>query len=143
VETAVQTVSKTWKPKVAGRILITIGAGIPLLALIVTFPVYGLFYPSDQYLFTTGPVIILAVWLLPLVGGIYALQRRKWGLALAGSITALCYIVPFALVLVRLIKISSQSSFLPMIVLFCLLLLITLLAIPATTFIIMSKNEFE
>jgi phosphotransferase system glucose/maltose/N-acetylglucosamine-specific IIC component len=124
-------------------ILITIGVGIPLLALIVTFPVYGLFYPSDQYLFTTGPVIILAVWALPLIGGIYALRRKKWGLVLAGSITALCYIVPFAIVLEDLIGKISQSSFIPMIILFCLLLLITIAAIPATAFIAMSKKEFE
>jgi hypothetical protein len=135
--------NKTWRPKVAGRILITIGVGIPLLALIVTFPVYGLFYPSDQYLFTTGPVIVLAVWVLPLVGGIYAMRRKKWRLALAGSIIAICYIVPFAILLVDLIGKISQSSFLPMIILFCLLLLITLAAIPATVFIVTSKSEFE
>ena len=147
MDTAVQTVQKTWRPIVAGRILITIGIGIPLLALIVTFPVYGLFYPSDQYFFTTGPVIILAVWVLPLLGGIYALRRRKWGLALAGSITALCYIVPFAYISVNLIRNwiwgHESLSMLPMTILFCLLLLITLAAIPATVFIAMSKNEFE
>ena len=82
-----------WKHKVAGIILIIIRLSIPLLALIVTFLVYGLFYPSDQYLFMSGPFIILALWVLPLAGGIYALRRRKWRLALAGSITAICYIV--------------------------------------------------
>jgi len=132
---------KIWKPKVAGIILITIGAGIPLLALVVTFPVYGLFYPSDQYAFFTLPFIILAVWLLPLAGGIYALRRRKWKLALAGSITALCYIVPFAVLSVNLIR-YYESIMLPMIILFCLFLLITLAAIPATVFIVTSKSAF-
>ena len=130
------------KPKVAGIILITIGVGIPLLALIVTFPVYGLFYPSDQYAFFTLPFIVLAVWVLPLVGGIHALRRRRWGLVIAGSVTALCYIVPFAVISVNLIR-YYESIMLPMIILFCLLLLITLAAIPATAFIIMSKIEFE
>jgi len=136
----------TWKPKVAGIILITIGAGIPLLALIVTFPVYGLFYPSDQYAFFTLPFIILAVWVLPLSGGIYAFRRRKWKLALASSITALCYIVPFAILSVNLIRNLiryNESVMLPMTILFCLLLLITLPAIPATVFIAVSKKEFE
>jgi hypothetical protein len=137
---------KTWKPKVAGIILITVGIGIPLLALIVTFPVYGLFYPSDQYAFFTGPFIILAVWVLPLAGGIYALRRKKWRLALSGSITALCYIVPFAILSVNLIRNVTkyqEPDFLPMAILFCILLLITLLAIPATVFMAMSKKEFE
>ena len=137
---------KTRKPKVAGLILVAIGAGIPLLALIVTFPVYGLFYPSDQYAFFTLPFIILAVWLLPLAGGVYALRRRRWGLALAGSITALCYIVPFTILSVNLIRNLiryNESVMLPMAILFFLLLLITLPAILATAFVIMSKSEFE
>jgi len=137
---------KTRKPRVAGLILVTIGAGIPLLALIVTFPVYGLFYPSDQYAFFTLPFIILAVWLLPLAGGVYALRRRRWGLALAGSITALCYIVPFTILSVNLIRNLiryNESVMLPMAILFFLLLLITLPAILATAFVIMSKSEFE
>ena len=133
---------RTWKLTTAGIILVTIGVGIPFLALIISFPVYGLFYPSDQYLFTTGPVIILAVWVVPLVGGIYALRRKKWGLALAGAIIALCYIVPFAILSVNLIR-YYESVMLPMIILFCLLLLITLASIPATSFIVTSKTEFE
>jgi hypothetical protein len=131
-----------WKLRVVGITLITIGASIPLLALIVTFPVYGLFYPSDQYAFFTLPFIILALWMLPLVGGIYALRRRKWGLSLAGSITALCYIVPFTIISVNLIR-TYDSLMLPMTILFCLLLLITLAGIPATIFVVMSKSEFK
>ena len=125
----------------------TIGIGIPLAALIVTFPVYGLFYPSDQYLFRTGPVIVIAVWVLPLLGGICALKRKKWKLVLTGSITAICYIVPFAYLSADLIRhhviMHYDVNFLPMVILYCLLLLLTLPAIPATAFVIISKSEFE
>ena len=34
-------------------------------------------------------IFLLIVGILPIIGGIYALQRRKWGLALAGSIAAI------------------------------------------------------
>ena len=34
-------------------------------------------------------IIVLAVGILPLIGGIFALQRKSWGVALAGSIVAL------------------------------------------------------
>ena len=136
----------TWKPKVAGIILITIGIGIPLLPLVITI-VYMLFYPPEQYLFFTLPFIILALWVLPLAGGIYALRRKKLRLVLAGSITAILYIVPFLLLSVNLTMDYAirkyDVNFLPMIVLFCLLLLITLPAIPATVFIALSKKEFE
>ena len=136
----------TWKPKVAGTILMTIGIGIPLLPLVVTI-IYMLLYPPEQYFFFTLPFIILALWVIPLTGGRYALRRKKWGLALAGSITALLYIVPFVLLSVNLtmdymIR-KYDADFLPMIILFCLLLLITLPAIPATVFIALSKKEFE
>ena len=137
---------KTWKPKAAGIILIIIGVGIPLLALIATI-VYTLFYPPDQYAFFTLPFIVLALWVLPLAGGIYALKRKKWKLVLTGSITAILYIVPFLLLSVNLIADyvmrKYDADFLPMIILFCLLLLITLPAIPATVFIALSKKEFE
>ncbi|HEY93868.1 MAG TPA: hypothetical protein G4O15_02875 [Dehalococcoidia bacterium] len=134
---------KIIKLKTAGIMLMIIGTGIPVLTLIVTFPIYGLLYPSDQYLFTTGPIIILAFWLLPLIGGIYTLQRKRWRWAITGSVTALCYIVPFVLMLVDKIKVISQSSFLPMIILFSLLLFLSLLAIPATAFLILSRSEFR
>ena len=136
----------TWKPKVAGIILLTIGVGIPLLPLVVTI-VYMLFYPPEQYFFFTLPFIILALWVLPLAGGTYTLRRKKWGLALAGSITALLYIVPFLLLSVNLIMDyvinKYDANFLPMVILFCILLLMTLCAIPATIFTIMSKSEFK
>ena len=38
------------------------------------------------------PLAILSI--LSLVGGIYAVQRRKWGLALAGSISAIFASIP-------------------------------------------------
>jgi hypothetical protein len=136
----------TWKPKAAGIILITIGIGIPLLPLVITI-VYMLFYPPEQYAFFTLPFIILALWVLTLAGGICALRRKKLRLVLAGSITAILYIVPFLFLSVNLIMDYAirkyDANFLPMTISFCLLLLITLPAIPATVFIVMSKKEFE
>jgi len=34
-------------------------------------------------------VFLLIVGIMPIIGGIYALQRKNWGLALAGSIVAI------------------------------------------------------
>ncbi|MFC2069080.1 hypothetical protein ACFLTP_08780 [Chloroflexota bacterium] len=36
-----------------------------------------------------GAIFSAILGILPLLGGIYALQRKKWGLALAGSIVAI------------------------------------------------------
>ena len=92
--------NKTWMPTAAG-VLCIISAAIRLilvLVLIIAMIVTG------EFLIFTGlgfwfPLNVMAVlWIitvplavtgvLALVGGIFALQRKRWGLALAGSIAA-------------------------------------------------------
>ena len=90
---------KTWKPVVAGILGIISGAVglIAVLGLSIAIFITGgcaipgteavpLFVPS----LLTGIAATLAVFsVLSLVGGVYALQRKIWGLALAGSIAAI------------------------------------------------------
>ena len=92
--------NKSWMPTAAG-VLCIISAAIRLilvLGLIIAMIVTG------EFLIFTGlgfwfPLNVMAVlWLitvplavtgvLALVGGIFALQRKRWGLALTGSIAA-------------------------------------------------------
>ena len=102
------TVQKTWKPIVAG-ILNIVGGALRILGSIGVIIGIMFFLPVST---TVGPgpvpefgrwlipgvmetilliaiVFLLIVGILPIIGGIYALQRRKWGLALAGSIVAI------------------------------------------------------
>lgn len=94
---------KTWMPKVAGILDIVAGA----LGIIISFvlALVGALFPylatSDPAEFHDFPAQLFAIWMigwavflivagiLAIVGGIYALRREKWGLALAGSIGAL------------------------------------------------------
>ena len=94
--------NKTWKPTVAG-ILNVITGSLMLIGSILLIIGY-LFFTSGITVIPgieaysaawVAPtvIIILAVYtfvigVLSLIGGIYALQRRKWGLALTGSIAA-------------------------------------------------------
>ena len=93
---------KTWMPPTAGILDIISGsfglfAGIILLALgtlgsgVLRFFEFGI---SD-----ISPAVILAIFsavaiplaiagILAIIGGIYTLQRKMWGLALTGSIAA-------------------------------------------------------
>ena len=76
-----------------------------------------------------GIAIIIAI-----VGGIYALRRRVWGLALAGSICAL-FCMP-----IQIYWIFASFTILGMLAGF------TILAIPgilATIFVILGKGEFK
>jgi hypothetical protein len=80
---------KTWKPTVAGVLAIIAGAlGVIIGVLFaggvgVLGGIFGMGWLSVIF----APLIILGI--IAIVGGICALGRRIWGLALAGSICAL------------------------------------------------------
>ena len=105
METAVQ---KTWKPTVAGILNIVggalriIGAIALLIGVMFFIPVAVTGGPGPvpdmsnwvipgvlSTILVIGVVFLLIVGILPIIGGIYAIQRKKWGLALAGSIIAI------------------------------------------------------
>ena len=104
------SVQKTWKPTVAGilniiaGVLSLLGAIGVIIGIIVFVSVGGAPFLADMWgdlahlgiglNFLIIILVIVAIFsaivgILPLLGGIYALQRKKWGLALAGSIAAI------------------------------------------------------
>ena len=81
---------KTWKPTTAG--ILTIVAGV--LNVIVGIVIAAVGTALQSLFFGLGwlgaigaPLIIIGI--VSIVGGIFALRRRIWGLALAGAICAL------------------------------------------------------
>jgi hypothetical protein len=91
----------TAMPTVAG-ILLLVSAGVKLLGAIGVLAA-GLFVavPSSFAGFPVGWLLVLVFVLLSIAaiavviaGGVSSLQRKRWGLALAGSIVA---ILPFSL----------------------------------------------
>jgi hypothetical protein len=86
--------NKTWKPIAAGILAIVAGE----IALILGFgffisgAVTGFITQMPIWLSTLIPVIavpLIVLGIFDLLGGIYALMRKVWGIALVGSITAL------------------------------------------------------
>jgi hypothetical protein len=80
---------KTWKPTVAGTLMIIVGVIAIFLALL-TFrrhEVLGQFLPDRRW--RVSGLFILIVAIMSITGGIFALMRNAWGVALAGAITAL------------------------------------------------------
>ena len=80
---------KTWKPTTAGILSIVAGAislvvGIVVAALGETMGMWAGFWGWGAI---GAPII--AVGVVAIIGGIFAIQRRIWGLALAGAICAL------------------------------------------------------
>jgi hypothetical protein len=80
---------KTWKPPVAGVLAIIAGALEVIFGMVFAIGVgigagiIGMGWLSAIF----APLIIFGI--IAIVGGIYALRRKVWGLALAGSICAL------------------------------------------------------
>ena len=87
---------KTWMPLTAG-ILIIVSAAIKLLTALGV--IIGLaFYTTTSSHFSVGisetgillaimiPFLVLGI--VALIGGIYTLRRKVWGMALAGAIAA-------------------------------------------------------
>jgi hypothetical protein len=93
---------KTWMPKVAGILDIVAGAFGLFFCLMMGlwFAVISFFgrmntaefhgFPTSimAIIFIPMGIFLLAAGILAIVGGIYALKRKMWKLALAGSIAA-------------------------------------------------------
>jgi len=76
-------VERTWKPTAAAILDIVSGASGLIQGLIIRLE------PSWWSLFGPSVVVLLVIaGILAIVGGAYAAQRKKWGLALAGSLFA-------------------------------------------------------
>ena len=80
---------KTWKPSTAGILTIIAGSIAVIVGLVVAslgIFIGGLFGLPWPGLFGI-PSLIFGI--VAIVGGIYALRRQVWGLALTGAICAL------------------------------------------------------
>jgi hypothetical protein len=80
---------ETWKPTAAGILSIIAGAisGVSGIVVATIGGIGGAFIGMAWLSAVGAPLIVLGI--VAIVGGIYALRRRLWGLALAGSICAL------------------------------------------------------
>ena len=84
---------KTWMPTAAGILDIVAGSFGLISSLIFVF-MGGIIrvvpdvppFMGPLFMGLAGPFIIIGI--LAIVGGIYTLRRKIWGLALAGSIAA-------------------------------------------------------
>ena len=74
---------KTWKPAVAGILSILVGAFICQFQTGKAIHAHSLTWPV-----ASGAAVTDAIGVLAILGGISALRRRVWGLALAGAICA-------------------------------------------------------
>jgi len=88
---------RTWKPTAAGILCIYAGiiGLIPVMAVAVLFVVASSMFGDIPFIIFAVLIPLILFGILPIVGGIYALRRRRWGLALAGSICCplACFVI--------------------------------------------------
>jgi hypothetical protein len=87
-EESSQETERTWKPKAAG--ILCIIAGIidltPVVAVAVLSGLWVANFGGIGVILFAPLIPLLLFGIIQIVGGIYALRRRRWGLALAGAI---------------------------------------------------------
>ncbi len=130
MDTTVQTAQKTWKPIVAGilniiaGVLSLLGAIGVIIGIIFFVSVGTQPFLTDMWgdlgdlgiglnfliiLLVIGAIFSAILGILPLLGGIYALQRKKWGLALAGSIVAIFSSTPLGIASTILVAVAKDE----------------------------------
>ena len=120
------TKRSTWKPTVAGLLNIVAGAlsllGIPGVIVVISTLGSSQFFMDALYEaglsweigFVRTILIVLAVFVaivgtLSLIGGLYALQRKRWGWALTGSIASILSLTPLGIAATVFIAISRDE----------------------------------
>jgi hypothetical protein len=140
-----QGTERTWKPTAAG--ILCIIAGVLILVIVGWVVVLNVGGPSHEggygvifLALVFAPISILSIILgiFAIVGGIYALKRRRWGLALAGSICVLILGSPLVVIGALFGPTLSPSSF--MVSVFVVFVSLTLLPL---IFVIRGRREFK
>ena len=123
METATQ---KTWQPKLAGILNIVSGSlrafsVIGLMIAIIVFDTWKLLIaviPPENLPFVAPMVNTILILLLvasvvvmvfPIIGGVFALQKRRWGWALAGSIVAIFGMLPLGVASTILVAMAKEE----------------------------------
>ena len=107
-------VKKTWMPAVAS--ILDILCAIFILSILFLFAIgemiiepvkAGTFHFDLSLLFMVMPAITIAA--LAIVGGIFAIQRRRWRWSLAGSIAAAMLPIPLGIAAIVLLVLSKNE----------------------------------
>ncbi|MFC1912297.1 hypothetical protein ACFLXG_04000 [Chloroflexota bacterium] len=116
----------TWKPITAGILDIVVGVFNIVAMFVVIMLIAAIgggllalgrmaeLIPIWISSITQGVVVIIAMTLgvvgvLPLLGGIYAIQRKDWRLSLLGSIIAILTVAPFGITSTILLSLSKDE----------------------------------
>ena len=101
---------RTWKGTTAGILTIIGGiCGIAIGAIVATVgTAFMLGIPGLEMIAGIGGGMI-AMGVIALIGGIFALRRKAWGFALAGAILALFPIIPLGVLSIIFVSMAKKE----------------------------------
>ena len=143
---------RTWMPRVAGILCIIVGIIdlIPVMAVmaIIFSNMFALrAIPRFAPLILIPLILLLVFGIMPIVGGIYALRRRRWKLALAGSIccplSALSLLVFYFLLVGILAYPDTPESSVTILMILGFIVGFVIFGILPIVFVVNSKGEFK
>ena len=115
---AVSPVGRAWMPTTAGILSIIAGVvalceGIAVAAVGMTW-IYDWWYEwqvveAPLISFWIAAIILIAIGIVAIIGGSFALRKRVWGMALAGAICSLPSIWILAIPAIVFIAMSKQE----------------------------------
>jgi len=96
----------------AGLLLISSGICVPAISILVTVIVSLSDPDMGLIIFATLPIIATPVWVLPIIGGVFAIKKKHYNFVLATSIINLLYFPLFFLTIWALVlTIKSKKEF--------------------------------
>jgi hypothetical protein len=128
-------VANTRYAEIAGILLLIFGIGIPVISILVSILI-ALDPELGLIVLFTGPIIIIPLWVLPIIGGVFSIKRDHFVFALISSIIAFLYCIP----LVFFINMAVSNGYGNPSLLYVPLILISLAAF---ALILMSRDEFD
>jgi hypothetical protein len=130
---------KTWKPTAAGIICIIAGGSFTLV--LTPTALTNLFAGVEGWRHVGFNLMFIILGIIPIVGGIYALRRRIWALALAGCACTLILEIITSLLLAG--GLAEGRGLPPPWRLAGLSVVFGLTGILAIIFVSLGKREFE
>jgi hypothetical protein len=119
------TGQQTWKSLTAGILNIISGAiraltviGVTLVLIFINGIHLDYFVPAEDAPFVAPLVSTILIVIVvtsvieavfPIIGGVFALQRRRWGWALAGSIIAIFGVFPLGVASTILVAMAKEE----------------------------------
>lgn len=105
---------KTWKPTTAGILTLIPGILNVIIGIFISIgPMMGMWMTGWMWWAGMGIGVLsgafIVTGIISIISGVFAIQRRRWGTALAGAICALFPVIIFGILSIIFITLSKKE----------------------------------